>query len=122
MHENEKCSVVSDSLRPHRLVHGILLARILEWVAVPFSRGHLTQESNQRLLHCRWILHQLNYQGSLGLLEWEGLSLLQWIFPIQESNQGLLCCRQILYQWSHPCIAFAINNIPHQVAHLLDLH
>ena len=37
--------VVSDSLQPHRLplpgsfVHGILQARILEWVAVPFSRG-----------------------------------------------------------------------------------
>ena len=24
----------------------------------------LTQESNWGLLHCRWILHQLNYQGS----------------------------------------------------------
>ena len=24
-----------------------------------------TQESNQGLLHCRWILYQLNYQGSL---------------------------------------------------------
>ena len=23
-----------------------------------------TQESNQGLLHCRWILHQLNYQGN----------------------------------------------------------
>ena len=23
-----------------------------------------TQESNQGLLHCRWILYQLNYQGS----------------------------------------------------------
>ena len=35
-------SVVSDSLRPQRLqpsVHGILQARTLEWVAVPFSRG-----------------------------------------------------------------------------------
>ena len=25
----------------------------------------LTQELNQGLLHCRWILYQLNYQGSL---------------------------------------------------------
>ena len=25
----------------------------------------LTQESNQGLLHCRWILYQLNYQRSL---------------------------------------------------------
>ena len=26
-----------------------------------------TQESNQGLLHCRWIPHQLSSQGSLGL-------------------------------------------------------
>ena len=33
-------SVVSDSLRPHGLcaAHGVLAARILEWVAFPFSR------------------------------------------------------------------------------------
>ena len=33
-------SVMSDSLGPQGLytVHGILQARILEWVAVPFSR------------------------------------------------------------------------------------
>ena len=36
--ESESHSVVSDSLRPHT-VHGILQARRLEWVAVPFSRG-----------------------------------------------------------------------------------
>ena len=40
------CSVVSDSLQPHGLysspgssVHRILQARILEWVAISFSRG-----------------------------------------------------------------------------------
>ena len=39
------CSVVSDSLQPRRLyppdssVHGILQARILEWAAMPSSRG-----------------------------------------------------------------------------------
>ena len=41
---------------------GILQARILEWVALPFSRGVLpTQGLN---LHCRQILYQLSYQGS----------------------------------------------------------
>ena len=85
-------------------VRGILQARILEWIAFPFSRGSsqprdqtqvsriadgflpteppgkpknaavgglslfqgifLTQESNRDLLHCRWILNQLSYQGS----------------------------------------------------------
>ena len=44
-------------------VHGILQARILEWVAFPFSRG-FSQESNWGLLRCRWILYQLSYQGS----------------------------------------------------------
>ena len=36
--ESESCSVVSNSLWPHGLVHRILQARILEWVAFPFSR------------------------------------------------------------------------------------
>ena len=34
-------------------VHGILQARILEWVAISFSRGIFpTQGSNPGLLHC----------------------------------------------------------------------
>ena len=38
--ESESCSVVSDSVTPmDSTVHGILQARILEWVAFPFSRG-----------------------------------------------------------------------------------
>ena len=46
-------------------VHGILQARILEWVAFPFSRGIFPiQESNPGFPHCRQILYQLSYQGS----------------------------------------------------------
>ena len=37
-------------------VHGILQARILEWVDVPFSMDLPTQGSNIGLPHCRWIL------------------------------------------------------------------
>ena len=36
--ESESHSVMSDSLRPHEL-YSILQARILEWLAFPFSRG-----------------------------------------------------------------------------------
>ena len=36
--ESESCSVVSYSLWPHGLVQRILQAKILEWVAFPFSR------------------------------------------------------------------------------------
>ena len=49
-------SVVSDSLQPYDYsppgssVHGILQARILEWVTIPFSRDLLTQGTNLRLI------------------------------------------------------------------------
>ena len=47
-------------------VHGILQDRILEWVDFPFSRGIFpTRGSNPGLLHCRWILYQLNHHRSL---------------------------------------------------------
>ena len=46
-------------------VHGILQARILEWVAFPFFKGVFpTQGSNAGLPHCRQILYQLSHQGS----------------------------------------------------------
>ena len=50
---------------PGSSVHGIFQARILEWVAIPYSRGIFpTQESNLGLLHCRRILFHLSHQGS----------------------------------------------------------
>ena len=53
------------------IVHGILQARILEWVAFPFSRGsYQTQESNPGLPHCWQILYQLSHKGSPKILEW----------------------------------------------------
>ena len=45
-------------------IHGIILPRILEWVAIPFSRIFPTQELNLGLLYCRQILYQLSHQGS----------------------------------------------------------
>ena len=39
--------------------------RLLEWIAYPFSKQIFqTQELSLALLHCRWILYQLSYQGS----------------------------------------------------------
>ena len=59
--ESISCSVMSDSLQSH----GILQARILEWVSIPFSKGiFLTQGLNLDLLHYRQILHHLSHQGS----------------------------------------------------------
>ena len=51
-------------------VRGILQARILEWVAFPFSRGIFpTQGLNPGLQHCRQILYQLSHKGSPKILE-----------------------------------------------------
>ena len=51
-------SVISDSLRPHGLyptpgssVHGILQARILEWVAICFSKGSSRPRDQTRISH-----------------------------------------------------------------------
>ena len=45
-------------------VHGIFQARLLEWAAIPFSTGFSRPRNWTSLLHCRWILYQLIYQGS----------------------------------------------------------
>ena len=54
-------------------VHGIFQARILEWVAISFSRGiFLTQGSKPRflcLLHYKRVLYPLSHQGSPPLIQ-----------------------------------------------------
>ena len=64
--ENESHSVMSDCLWTHGLYS--------PWNSLGQNTGvgslsllkriFLTQESNQGLLHCRWILYQLSYQGN----------------------------------------------------------
>ena len=72
-HQSVSSSVVSDSVVSDPMdysptgsyVHGIILARILEWVAMVSSRGIFpTQGLNPGLLHCRQILYHLSHQGS----------------------------------------------------------
>ena len=54
--ESESHSVVSNSLQSHGLymdytVHGILQARILQWVAFPFSRGSFQPRDRTQVSH-----------------------------------------------------------------------
>ena len=78
-------------------VHGILQARILEWIAFPFSRGSFQPRSPALLADSLPVEPQGKPKNTgVGIL-----SLLQQIFPTEESNQGLLHCRGILYQLSH---------------------
>ena len=55
----------TDSSPPGSSVHGLLQARTLEWVAMPFSRGiFLTQGSDPHLLHWQVDSSPLSRQGS----------------------------------------------------------
>ena len=78
-------------------VHGILQARILEWVSFLFSRGSSQPRD--------WT--QVSYTAGGFSTSWatreaqESTRILQWIFLTQESNWGLLHCRWILYQLSY---------------------
>ena len=59
------CDPMDCSL-PGSSVHGILQARILEWVAIFFSRVIFqSQELNLDLLHCRQILYYLSHKKLL---------------------------------------------------------
>ena len=46
---------------PGSSVHGISQARILEWVATPFSRESSQLGDGTPVLHCRWILYCLSH-------------------------------------------------------------
>ena len=103
--------------------HGLLQARILEWVAIPFSRGSFPPRSPALQADCLsseppggWPSQDLYFFTALGSLSARFLcpwnspgkntgvgtrSLLQGIFPTQGSNPHLPHCRRILYQLGH---------------------
>ena len=81
-------------------VHGILQARILEWVAVSFSRGS-SQPRNQTRVSCIADRFFTSWTTRKALYIQTQCSLLHGIFPIQGSNTGLPHWKQILYQLSH---------------------
>ena len=56
------CNPMDCSL-PGFSVHGIFQARVLEWVAISFSRGSSgPRDSNPGLLHCRQTLYPLSHK------------------------------------------------------------
>ena len=81
------------------IVYGILQARILQWVAFPFSKG--SSQPRDQVFHISGDSLLAEPQGKPKDTGAGILSLLQGIFLIQELNHGLLHCRQILYQLSY---------------------
>ena len=83
-------------------VHGILQARILEWVFFFPSPEDLPNPGTEpRSPTLQENSLPAEPQVKPKNTEVGSLSLLQQIFLTQELNQGLLCCRQILYQLSY---------------------
>ena len=83
------------------IAHGILQAKILEWVAFPFSRGLPNSwiELRSPTLQVDSLPAESQHKPeNTGVGR---LSLLRWIFQTQESSQGLLHCRWIPYQLSY---------------------
>ena len=70
---------------------------LIQWI-------FLTQKSNQGLLHCRWILYQLSYQGSPRVCS-NSCPLNQWCFLTISSSAApfslafSLSQHQVLFQW-----------------------
>ena len=77
--------------------HGIFQARILEWVAVPFSRDLPNPGIKPRFPALQADSLPAESQRKPKNTGVGSLSLLQRIFPTQESNRGLLHCRKSLY-------------------------
>ena len=62
---SQLCPTLCDPINcspPGSSVHGILQARVLERVAIPFSKGLRDLEIDPLLLHCRQILYHLSHQ------------------------------------------------------------
>ena len=101
-------------------IHGILQARILEWVAVPFSRA-----SSQPRIEPRSPTWQVDSfpPEPLGKPWDAGVSsifLLQQIFLTLKSSQGLPPCRWILYHLSYqgiPNYTIGIFNSHSSLSH-----
>ena len=89
---------MSDSLRHHGIVYGILQARILEWVAFP-SPGDLPSPGiKPRSPSLQADSLPTEPPGKPKNTAVGSIFLLEEIFQTQESNRGLLLYRWILYQ------------------------
>ena len=112
--ESESCSVVSNSLQPHGLYSpwnspgqntGVDSLSLLQGIFP-------TQGSNPGLLHCRWILYQLNHKRSPRILEWVAYPFSRG--SSRSRNQTGISCIAVRFftNWAvrEACIARQILN------------
>ena len=88
--------------------HGILQTRILEWFAMPSSRGSFQPRYWTRSLVLQVDSLLSEPPGKPKNTGVGSLSFLQGIFLSQESNRGLLHCRWIPYHLSYQGSSFIL--------------
>ena len=103
-------------------VHGILQARILEWVAFPFSRGSSQPRDWTQVSRIAVNPFPAEPQEKPKNTRVGSLSLFQGIFPIQEPNQGLRHCRWILYQLSYQEAQYIHTSYSLSLLHLCHIY
>ena len=85
---------------PVSSVHGILQERIVEWMAIPFSRGSLL---NQGLLHCRQTVYCLRHQRKCVLLWYDTILYINYFLQFSS------------VQFSHSVVSNSLR--PHELQH-----
>ena len=94
----QSCSTLCEPMdfrTPGFSVHGILQARMLEWVSMPSSRGIFPTRAQPRSPTLQVDYLPSVPPGKPPNTKMGSLSLLQGIFLSQELNQGLQHCRWI---------------------------
>ena len=118
MKVTQLCLTLCDSM--DYTAQGILQARILEWVAVPFSRDPPNPEIEPRSPTLQVDSLPTEPPGKPKNTGVGSLSLLQQILPTQGLNRGLLHCKRILYQVSYqgnPNVSSMSVHLRQQDAH-----
>ena len=76
----------------------IIQAKILDWIAIPFSRGiFLTQELKLGLLHCRWLLYHLSLSDTYEPESYKPVSSFRKCLVTRRKKMLFLVLRQNLY-------------------------
>ena len=114
------CSFVSNSLWPHGCnppgssAHGIFQARILEWVAISYSRGSSRSTDWTQVSRVSWITRRILYQFSSVQFSRSVVSnsATPWIAARQASlsitNSRVHSDSRPSSQWCHPAISSSV--------------
>ena len=112
-----------DCSSPVSPVHGILQAKILQWVAIPSSRASFRPKdwthASYHLLHCWWILYHWATEKPILLIFWLGrfsiLSSMSWLYildinPLSVISFANICSHSVSCFFFLSIVFLAVQN------------